>query len=56
MKTAKTTSTPVTISDCARATTAAPTRLTATIASTIAVVKRLSHSGPASSPTKSEVA
>ena len=56
MKTAKTHNTPVTMSDCARATNAAPTRLTPTIAITSAEVKTLSHHDAASVPTKSEVA
>ena len=56
MKTAKTPRSTMTISDCARSTTLVPTKLTRTIASTIAVVKTLSQIAEASSPTKSEVA
>ena len=56
MKTANTASTPVTISDCARATNFAPTRLTVTITSTSAVLKMLSQAAPASSPISSDVA
>ena len=56
MKTAKTPSSTITISDCARSTTFEPTRFTATIASTTAVVKTLSQPAPASSPMNSDVA
>ena len=56
MNTAKTASSTATISDWARSTSRAPTILIATIASTTAVVNRLSHAAPASSPTNSVVA
>ena len=56
MKIAKTPSSTTTISDCARSTTPDPTRLTQASATTMIEVKMLSQAGPASSPTKSEVA
>ena len=56
MNTAKTTSTPVTITDCARATNRAPTRFTATMTMTSPVMKMLSQAAPALSPTNSDVA
>ena len=56
MNTAKTPRRRKTISDWARSTTFVPTKLTKTIASTIAVVKTLSQIADASSPMNSEVA
>ena len=56
MKTANTASRTTTISDCARSTTREPTMLIASIASTTAEVKTLSHAPAASLPMKSEEA
>ena len=56
MNTAKTTRSAITISDCALSTTLDPTMLRRAIATTITVVKTLSHAPPASSPTKRDVA
>ena len=56
MKTAKTASSTITISDCARSTTREPTRLIASIPTMIAEVKTLSQPAAASSPMNSDVA
>ena len=56
MNTANTASSTTTMSDWARSTTRDPTMLIATIASTIAVVKTLSHPPHVASGRKSEVA
>ena len=56
MKTTKTASSAMTITDCALSTMLEPTMLMASTARTMAVVKTLSQAGPASSPMNSAVA